>query len=94
MDVDLQAVDARAQVVARVVVAVDPQAVGPRAEADAVEPRAAGVVVNDPPPAEVVGLDRQRRVAVGALGLEAAGVDQQAFLAGLRPAQTCRASPR
>ena len=73
-----------AEVVARVVVAVDPQAVGAGTEARAVESRAAGVVVDQVPPAELVGLDGQRRVAVVALGREAAGVDQQRRLA--RPA--------
>ena len=94
VDVDLQPVHAGAQVIARVVVAVDPQAVGRRAEADGVEPRAAAVVVNDVPPAEVEGPDRQGRVAVVAFGGEAAGVDQQR--ASRRPAGRAagRACPR
>ncbi len=60
VDVDLQPVHAGAQVVARVVVAVDPQAVGAGAEAGGVEAGAAGVVVHQPPPAE---LDRPARPA-------------------------------
>ena len=82
VDVYFQTVDARAQVIARIVVAIDPQAVGCRAETGAVEPRAAGVVMDDVPPTQMIGLDGQRRIAVFAFGGETAGVDQQRGLVG------------
>ena len=72
------------QVVARIVVAINAQAIGLRTEAHAVEPRAAGVVMNDVPPAEMISLHRQGGIAVVAFGREAPGVDQERRL--FRPA--------
>ena len=94
VDVDLQAVHAGAEIVARVVVAVDPQTRRCRDRSPTPWNRVPRrVVVDQTPPAEVVGLDRQRRIAVLAFGRETAGVDQQRRLAGPRAAQAVPGVP-
>ena len=93
MHVTLEPVHTGAQVIARVVVAIDPQPVGLRAEPHAMEPGSPTVVKNEVSPPECVGLLRQGGVAVGPLGREAFGVDQQRLLVFRRAAKLLACFP-
>ena len=93
MDKDLLAVHAARQVVAAGAVGVDAQPLGARAQAHAGEALSAQAVHDETPPAGLIGLALVHGIAVVAFGREFLGIDDQDFLARLRPHDLGAAGP-
>ena len=92
-DFDRVVVRARGEVIARIVVAVDPQPVGGGPEPSGVKACAPTVVVDQMLPAQVERPYGERGVAVRAFWLEPAGVDEQGVLTADRPPQRAPGAP-